>query len=706
MKKNALLSFLLAVAMCLLLGVVGPSFAEPGAPRGAESPYFAIQGDSGLDNFPLKDTSVTARLNGVIASVHVRQVYRNQGTTALNARYIFPGSTHAAINGMTMTIGERRIVAKIREKEEAKKVFETAKSQGKTASLLAQKRPNVFSMDVANIAPGDEVVIELDYTEVLAATEGVYEFVYPGVVGPRYGGDAPRSTQEVAWISNPYLKEGVEGEAGYELSVEMQSPIPINDLESNSHGIEPDWKDQQSVKIALAKPGPAAANRDFVLHYRLQGDALVSGLTRFDMGGEHYLMLLAEPPRRIAPAEVPARDYLFIVDVSGSMDGFPLDTARALMTRLLGDLRPGDSFNILFFAGGSAVLAPEPLAASPGNLARAVQMLNQLEGRGGTELLPALRQALAMPLGEGQSRSIVLITDGYISAEDAAFRLIDENLGRSNLFTFGIGMSVNRYLIEGLAKAGRAESFVVTDARTAEREGERFRQYISAPVMTRIEVTGKGVELYDMEPAAQPDLLAERPVMVLGKYRHAAPDATFELSGVTGSGARNWTFPLADATEDESLPQLWARKRLDRLYVFPGAAEKSREEILALGLKYSLLTSATSFVAVDEKVRVPDGNAQDVKQPLPLPAGVSNRAVGGGMQPMPEPEWALLASASLIMLGYRGLRRRRLDAERAGPPGARWQAEARRAARLTRAPLGSAADEGFAHIGKRAPHHV
>ena len=706
MKRNVIFSFLLAVALCLLLGVVGPSFAAPAAPPGPESPYFAVQGDSGLDQFPLKETKVTARLNGVIASVHVRQVYRNQGAAPLNARYIFPGSTHAAVNGMTMTIGERRIVARIREKEEAKKVFEAARSQGKAASLLAQKRPNVFSMDVANIAPGDEVVIELDYTEVLAANEGVYEFVYPGVVGPRYGGDAPRSTQEVAWVSNPYLKQGVDGEAGYEVSVEMQAPIPINDLKSTSHGIVPNWKNPQSVQIALAEPGPTAANRDFILHYRLQGNALVSGLTRFDMGGEHYFMLLAEPPRRIAPAELPGRDYLFIVDISGSMDGFPLDTAKALMTRLLGDLRLDDSFNILLFAGGSAVLAPEPLAATPANLARAVTMLNQQQGGGGTELLPALRRALAMPLGEDQSRSIVLITDGYISAEDAAFRLIDANLGRSNLFTFGIGSSVNRHLIEGLAKVGRAEFFIVTDARDAEQTGERFRRYISAPVMTRIAVTGNGVELYDLEPAAQPDLLGERPVLVLGKYRHAAPDAMIGLSGVTGSGAKTWTFPLSVASEDGTLPQLWARKRLERLYVFPRAADDSRDEILALGLKYSLLTSVTSFVAVDETVRVPDGRAKNVKQPLPLPAGVSNLAVGGELQPMPEPEWTLLAGAGLMMLAYRGLRRRRVDAGSAWPPGARWQAEARRAARPAPAPAVPVKNAGFARIGKRASGNV
>ncbi|MEZ5564482.1 MAG: VIT domain-containing protein [Gammaproteobacteria bacterium] len=656
------LIILLLLPLLLVLMLMRVASASESALASAESPYFALPDDSGLDQFPLKDTQVSAWLNGVIASVHVRQTYRNQGTAPLNATYIFPGSTRAAVNGMTMTIGERRIVAKIKEREQAQRTYEAAKSQGKAASLLAQKRPNVFSMNVANIAPGDEVVIELDYTEILAAEDGVYEFVYPGVVGPRYGGDAPQSSAEVAWVSNPYLKKDTTGEAGYTLTVDMQTPIPINDLQSSSHKITSTWDGPDAVQIELADPGPAAANRDFILRYRLQGNALLTGLTRFDFRGEHYFMMMAEPPQRVQPADLPSRDYLFLVDVSGSMYGFPLDTATSLMRRLLAELQPRDSFNILFFSGGSTVLAPEPLAATPPNFARAMKMLNSMQGGGGTELLPALSRALNMPLAENQSRSVVVITDGYISAEDAAFRLIDENLGRSNLFAFGIGTSVNRFLIEGLATVGRARAFIVTNEADAERESERFRRYISAPVLTRIEITGRDVELYDVEPAAHPDLLAERPVMILGKYRGAGVNATIELNGATGSGPETWQFLLSAAGMDATLPQLWARKRLEHLYVFPDAAEKSRVEILGLGLKYSLLTSATSFVAVDETIRVPDGASRDVKQALPLPAGVSNLAVGGALQPMPEPEWSLLAGAGLLLMMYRGTRRRRVPA--------------------------------------------
>ncbi len=626
----------------------------------AQSPYFEVKDDSGVDHFPMKETRVTATLNGVIASVRVHQTYRNEGTMPINAKYIFPGSTHAAVNGMVMTIGHRRITARIKEKEEARKIFEAAKSAGQVASLLAQKRPNVFSMDVANIAVGEDVQVELEYTEFLTPTEGVYEFVYPGVVGPRYGDDANRTDQEVTWISNPYLHTQDKGISTFDIDVEMASPIAFHDLQSKTHRIFAKWQGEKSVRVNLDEPRDTAGNRDFVLEYRLQGDAIVSGLTRFRAGGENYFLLQAEPPKRVTAAELPARDYVFIIDVSGSMEGFPLDTARSLIGKLLANLGPKDKFNILFFSGGSSVLAPQSLPVTPENIALAEDMLRRTSSGGGTELLPALERALEMPVAEGVSRSMVLITDGYISAEDEAFKLVDSNLGNSNLYVFGIGRTVNRFLIDGLAKVGRAESFVVTGESDSTREAERFRKYVSAPVLTDISITGKNVEVYDTEPRVQPDLLASRPVLVLGKYRKARWNAAIELTGVSGTGKQQWIFELDGTDKDRSLPILWARKRLERLYVFPNAATDSREEIRALGLKYSLLTSATSFVGVDEQLPTGDGPAIDVKQPLPLPSGVSESAVGQ-LTPAPEPESLVLVAWCALLLGLhfmRNMRRR------------------------------------------------
>jgi Ca-activated chloride channel family protein len=637
---------LLSLALLLPLAFAVADTGEDG--RSPLSPYFYIEGaDSEVESLPLKKTSTKVKLNGYMAHVVVTQIYRNQGSTPINATYIFPGSTRAAVNGMTMTIGERRIVAKIKEKQEAKKTFEKAKKEGKSASLLSQKRPNVFSMEVANIMPGDEIKVELTYNEILNAEDGVYEFVYPAVVGPRYGGDAAASSEQTEWIQNPYFAEGSDDPTGFELQVDMHSPLPINSMSSPSHKIDARWKDKKSVAISLADAG-SAGNRDFILRYRLQDEQILTGLTRFESGGENYFLLVSEPPSRVLADQIPSRDYFFVIDVSGSMHGFPLDTTKQLMEDLFRNLKPGDRFNILFFSGGSNVLSPQPLPATPENISRAKAMLMNQSGGGGTRLYPALQEVFNMSSGKDTSRNIVLITDGYISAEDRVFQLIDRNLHRNNLFAFGIGSSVNRYLIEGVAKAGRAEPFVVTNQNDAAQQARRFHDYISAPALTNIQLQADGIELYDMEPGKIPDMLAQRPIMVLGKYRNATASANLTLTGVSGEGERQWKFHLQDANSgDANLPQLWARKRLERMYVIPDENKRiQRENILNLGLKYSLLTKHTSFVAVDETVRKPAREAKDVKQPLPLPAGVSNQAVGG--RPMPEPELLWILAMMLI----------------------------------------------------------
>jgi Ca-activated chloride channel homolog len=550
----------------------------------------------------------------------------------------------AAVNGMTMTIGERVIVAKIKEKQVAKATFEKAKAAGKSASLLSQKRPNVFSMDVANVMPGDTVKVELTYTEILSAEDGQYEFVIPGVVGPRFGGDAHLSKSDTGWISNPYLsnEDTQEESVKYVIDIEMRSPITINNLRSTTHKPQIDWQDKKTAKVYIEGDAQTVGNRDFILRYHLQDNKIVSGLTHYTWQGENYFMLLAEPPKHIQPEEVTAREYFFIVDVSGSMHGFPLNVSTKVMENLLNGLRPTDRFNIMFFAGGSQTLSPTPLLASKVNIAYGIKMMREKRGGGGTRLYSALKTALEIPRVENMSRSLVVVTDGYISADDAVFRLINDNLDKGNLFAFGIGSSVNRNLIEGMAKAGHAESFVVTNQNEADIYTRAFLKYISSPVLTGIELTSPNAEIIDMQPAHIPDLLGERPILVMGKYKTKSEKAAeFKLTGATAEGKETWSFNVNGGQQDKNLPQLWARKRLEDLYVVPrGSKNEVKQNITELGLKYSLLTKHTSFVAVDEVVRNKNGKTKDVKQPLPLPKGVSNLAVGA--RAMPEPEFGLL----------------------------------------------------------------
>jgi Ca-activated chloride channel family protein len=366
-----------------------------------------------------------------------------------------------------------------------------------------------------------------------------------------------------------------------------------------------------------------------------------------------------QPPERIAAQDIPPREYIFVLDVSGSMFGFPLDTAKHVIRNLIGRLKPSDTFNVVLFSGSSRVLSPQSLTASPANITRALSVIDAQNGGGGTELEAALRKAIQLPRSNFESRSIVVVTDGYIAEERGTFTLIHDSLDTTNFFAFGIGSSVNRYLIEGIARAGQGEPFVVTRPEEADAAGERFRRYIESPVLTNVKVDYRGFDAYDVEPQTQPDLFGERPVVVLGKWR-GAKLGQIEVTGRTANGTFSRTFDLKDSAtrpEHAALPQLWARNRIGRLSEFNfGRDDEAVREVTTLGLTYSLLTAHTSFIAVLEEVRNPGGQGADVDQPLPLPDGVSDLAVGYGSGAEPG-VWTLLFAATL--LAVIAIRRRR-----------------------------------------------
>jgi len=338
--------------------------------------------------------------------------------------------------------------------------------------------------------------------------------------------------------------------------------------------------------------------------------------------------------------------------VSGSMEGFPLNTSKQLLKDLIGKLRPTDLFNVVLFAGDSSALSEKSLEANQENLATAIHLLEKQRGSGGTELLPAIKQAMSLPRSDNVSRSIVLVTDGFISGEQGVFDYIRENLNQCNVFSFGIGSSVNRYLIEGVAKAGMGEPFIVLNEKEAPAIATKFREYIDTPVLTDIQVKANGFDVYDVEPSKLPDLFAQRPVILFGKWRGPVT-GTFELHGQTGRGEFVSSLDVAASQPDDTnraLRYLWARSRIAELsdYGSRDVSEEKAKEITALGLKYNLLTQYTSFIAVREVVRNPLGPAQDVNQPLPLPLGVSDLAVGEGAEVGSEPELIWLIAASLL----------------------------------------------------------
>lgn len=612
------------------------------------SPYFFVQGDPTVDHLPLKDTRVEISVSGVIADVRVVQTYRNEGARPINASYVFPASTRAAVYAMRMRIGDQIIVAKIKEREAAKQEFETAKKEGKSASLLEQNRPNVFSMNLANVMPGEQIEIELRYTELLVPTEGVYEVVYPTVVGPRYSSEQEKTAKATdKWVKSPYQHEGEKPTSTLHISARISAGLPIQDLSCPSHQIFPQWQNPTVAQLTLDDTDPFQGNRDFVLRYRLAGAQITSGLLLYQGQDENFFLYMAQPPQRVANEEIPPREYVFVVDVSGSMDGYPLNTAKQLLRDLIGQLRPTDKFNVVLFAGDAALLSEKSLEANQGNIARAIGLIEKQRGSGGTELLGAVKQAMAVPRDENISRSIVLITDGYVSGEEGVFDYIRDNLDHCNVFSFGIGSSVNRYLIEGVAKAGMGEPFIVTEESEAAAVAARFREYIQTPLLTDIKIRSIGFDTYDVHPVHFPDLMAQRPVILFGKWRGPV-GGTFELQGRSGRGDYVANLDVAAVQPDEgnaALRYLWARSRIAELsdYGSRSVSDDKVKEITSLGLKYNLLTQYTSFVAVREKVSNSSGGADDVEQPLPLPVGVSDLAVGS------EPELVWLLTGSLLI---------------------------------------------------------
>lgn len=619
------------------------------------SPYFEVSAaDAGYGpehlrgaGFPLTATSASVNIAGVIADITVRQTYVNQSDNRLEATYVFPGSTNAAVHGLTMIIGNRRIEGVVQRKAEARATYEAAKAEGKRASLLEQHRPNVFQTSVANILPGDTIEVELRYTELLVPENGIYRFVYPSVVGPRYTGENAETTSHTA---QPYS----QGKPGYSfgLDVYLNAGMPVSTVGSPTHRISTS-REGQATTVTLAGAEALGGNRDFVLEYELAGQHIQTGMLLFEGAEENYFLYMAQPPAETTDADYPPREFVFVVDVSGSMNGFPLTVSKKLLTKLIGQLRPADQFNVTLFAGASETWQQESQFATPENLASALAFLQSARGGGGTQLLSALQTAYALPRSTlGLSRNLVVVTDGYINVEPEAFDLVRKNLNQANVYTFGIGSGVNRHLIEGMARIGKGRPAFVLDPSKADAEADRFRRYISEPVLTEMALDfGDQFAAYDVEPISLPDLSRERPLVVFGKYQGKAkgkltltgyggypgldsPGARYAAKTEAESRQRNFEFRLKNAVADErhaALARLWARERIRRLddYNNLRATDARVEEVTQLGLDYNLLTQYTSFVAVEEVVVAnTDNPLTNVKQPLPLPENVSATAVG------------------------------------------------------------------------------
>ncbi len=574
------------------------NYEEPTLP----TMFYTYKGE--VLEFPLQSYKADVDIVGNIANVKLTQTFINASGQKLDAKYRFPGSTQAAVHGMTMKIKDRVIYAQIQEKQEARKTYETAKAEGKRASLLSQEKPNIFTTEVANIYAGDTIQVIVEYSEIIEYKEYVYSFVLPTKIGERYQGVYENIGRKGDYVlyKNPYADKEVD----FDINVSISSIFDISKVYCKTHNISTEIEDGKTL---VHFNTTAALDRDFILNYEMESKKVESGLILHEGEKENFFLLMLQAPRRVPAEEILPREYVFVVDVSGSMNGKPIETAVELFGNLLESTNEDDMFNVMKFAGASDVLFEKSMPASLENLQKGFDFLSKERGGGGTELLPALKRAMDLPKADKYSRSIILITDGFINADLEVIEYIGQNLDKGNIFPFGIGNSVNRYLIEGLANISLSEPFIITDMEDANQEAKKFKEYIESPVMTDIEIEFEGFDAYDLVPNRIPDVFAQRPIIISGKYK-GHPSGLVRVSGLNGKQEMKTYFQIerfAEMDTSDVLQSLWARRKLQTMQDFPGEysynnKEQNKEEIINLGLKYHLMTNYTSFVAVDTEV--------------------------------------------------------------------------------------------------------
>ncbi len=597
---------------------------------------------------PLKHTDVKAQISGFLSRVVVTQEFENPFKEKIEAVYTFPLPQNASVDDMTMTVGERTVRGKILRREEAQAVYEAAKSNGQTASLLDQERPNVFTQSVANILPGEQIKITISYVETLKYEDGSYEFVFPMVVGPRYVPGSPtgaqgntngngfaEDTNQVPDASRVTPQPAPVGmRAGHDVSIDVSidAGVPIDALNSKTQDVTIERPDDRRAMVRL-KDQATIPNKDFVLRYDVAGkkieDALLTHST--DKGG--FFTLILQPPDRVTAEDVTPKELVFVLDTSGSMSGFPIEKAKETMKLALDNLYPYDTFNLITFSGDEHVLFPEPVPATKENLARAQAFLESRTGGGGTEMMKAIKASMDPSDAQGHVRIVVFMTDGYVGNDMEIIGEVQKH-PNARVFAFGIGGSVNRFLLDNMAKYGRGEVEYVGLNDDGSAAARRMHERVRNPLLTDISIDWNGLPVADVYPRTVPDLFSAKPVILTGRYTGNGR-GTIRLKGkMSGRDfVREIPVDFSNAQQHDVLATLWARTRVDDLMSqdLKGAQQGTmknevKQAITQLGLDYRLMTQFTSFVAVEEMVVTDGGQPRRIDVPVEVPEGV-NRAV-------------------------------------------------------------------------------
>jgi Ca-activated chloride channel family protein len=583
---------------------------------------------------PLRHTDVHAVVTGYISAVDVTQQFENPYDEKIEAVYLFPLPEKAAVNEFVMTIGERKIRGILREKEEAQRIYEDARAQGYRASLLVQHRPNIFEQKVANIEPGKRIDVNIRYFHTLAYEDGWYSFVFPTVVGPRYnpqGSLSPVVALPREEYRDPafgtavrYLRPTERSAHDIGINVDLDAGVAIEELTA-SHEIATRRDGESRAHVTLAA-GNTIPNRDFIVKFRVAGDTIKSNLLTYtdERTKQGYFTLVVYPPAAAKTLRRQPVEMVFVVDTSGSMAGQPIAQARDAIHAALDRLVPGDTFQIMNFSSEVRQFASRPLPATEVNVAGARAYVDALGGQGGTEMLSGIRAALSFPRDAERTRYVTFLTDGYIGNEAEIFGEVQRTIGDARIFSFGVGNSVNRYLLDGLATEGRGTVAYLGLEDSAADVMEYYFERISRPALTDVAIEWNELAATDVYPARMPDLFAGRPIVVTGKFSGTPDDV--RVRGRLGRELVAFDVAAARESQQPALRSLWARLRIEdlaRRQTLTGDPNGAlAASIRTTALEHSLMSAYTSFVAVDATERTAGERGTTVNQAVPVPAGV------------------------------------------------------------------------------------
>ena len=594
-------------------------------PNDAESGQLLFKDETkGYSQAVHLDTDIDVEISGMISHVKYRQRFRNDSANWQEAVYVFPLSENAAVNHMEMIIGERRILSKIKEREEAKRIYTEAKNAGKRAALTEQQRPNLFTQHVANIAPGEEISVEIHFVQRLTFEHGTFEFHLPTTLTPRYiPGTSTASIDEekqfraegLGWALptdqvpdanniTPLMRTATSDKIvnPMRLSIKLNAGLALADISSAYHQIS-QTKVREEYQIALAQ-GSESMDRDFRLSWRpMPSSAPEAAVFSEQIDGKNYLLLMLVPPQVQPEGQRIAREMVFVIDTSGSMQGTSIVQAKESLQLALARLAPDDRFNIIEFNSIHRTLFAKPVEATAANVQIGKSFVSKLQATGGTNMRPALEAALHGYAPENYLKQVIFVTDGAVGNEAALFSLIEKQLGDARLFTVGIGSAPNSYFMSKSAQFGRGSFTFIGDAREIGTQMSALFHQLESPALSDLDIQWpNSVEQY---PRRTPDLYAGSPLLVSAKLSNLNGKVVIKGQTANQNWERSVALPQANKEPSTGVSTLWGRAKIDSLMdekIRGRNAEEVKAEVLSTALPLRLLSQYTSLVAVEEKI--------------------------------------------------------------------------------------------------------